>query len=166
MLDSMEPLQIIPLPVEIRKQSLIGAEVVLPSSMTLLDLSRLSNIDKDTLRNGLYNHHVLVIRNQLGISPAVLPEIGKLFDETAWNIHSGGLRVVKDPGNILAANKAARIPRAPQVSVIGQGDFKNYEGVDLSLKHVVFELRVLSKVHAEVDRITPSSTRFLFRRRS
>ncbi|GAB7355487.1 hypothetical protein MBLNU459_g5982t1 [Dothideomycetes sp. NU459] len=132
-----EPLRIVPLSPDVRKSSQIGAEVVLPTSMACLELDGFSDQDKDTLRRGLYDNNVLVIRNQTGLSPEVLPQLGRLFDETAWNMHSGGLKAVIDPKNILAANRAVRIPRAPQVTVIGQGNFDGYEGVEkISLKHV------------------------------
>lgn len=133
-----EPLRIIPLDSSLRKSSQIGAEIKLPEIMTILGLDDLTEQDQDILRQGLYEHNVLVIRNQGGISPATLPGLGKLFDKTAWDIHSGGSEAVKDPKNILAANRAARLPQAPQVTVIGQGEFSGYQGIDkMSLKHVV-----------------------------
>jgi hypothetical protein len=106
--------------------------------MPLLDLDSLTDTDKDIFRRGLYDHNVLVIRSQAGLRPTVLPQLGKFFDETAGDLHSAGETAVKDPRNILAVNRATRIPCAPQVTVIGQGEFEGYEGIKkLSLKHVV-----------------------------
>lgn len=134
-----EPLRIIPLDASLRKLSQIGAEIKLPDMMTILDLDNLTEQDQDILRRGLYEHNVLVLRNQAGISPSTLPRLGELFDKTAWDIHSGGSEAVKDPKNILAANRAARLPQAPQVTVIGQGEFSDYQGIEkMSLKHVVW----------------------------
>ncbi|KAL3472726.1 alpha-ketoglutarate dependent xanthine dioxygenase [Aspergillus californicus] len=133
----MAQIRITPLDSSLRLDSQIGAEVSLHKSMPLLDPNALSSADKTTLRAALYEHNVLVIRDQQGIDPAVLPQIGKLFDDTACDIHSGGRDAVRDPKNILAANRSARIPDAPQVSVIGQGDFRNYRGIDeLALRHL------------------------------
>ncbi|KAL3462636.1 alpha-ketoglutarate dependent xanthine dioxygenase [Aspergillus heterothallicus] len=133
----MSQIKITPLDNPLRQESGMGAEVTLAPSMPLLDPTALSDDDKATIRSALYEHNVLVIRNQKGIEPNVLPQLGKLFDETAWDIHSGGRDAVRDPKNILAGNRSARIPEAPQVSIIGQGEFKNYRGIDeLALKHL------------------------------
>lgn len=131
-------LYVSPLPAELRKSSLVGAEVILPTGMRHLDFDALTDKDKAVFRDGLFNNGAIVIRNQQGLDPAVLPNIGKFFDETAWDIHSGGEKTVTDKKNILAQNRGARVPRAPQVSVIGKGKWVGYEGLpDLDLKHVV-----------------------------
>lgn len=133
-----EALRVEPLPAEVRRQSLIGAEVILPTGMRYLDPEALAEPDKKTLREGLFKHGVLVFRNQDGINPAIMPEIGKFFDETAWNIHSGGEKKMSNKKNILSQNRGARLPRAPQVTVIGKGKWTGHEGLDeLDLKHVV-----------------------------
>ncbi|KAK7527132.1 alpha-ketoglutarate dependent xanthine dioxygenase [Phyllosticta citriasiana] len=67
------PLSIVPLPDELCKSSQIRAEVVLPSAMRYLSLENLTEQEKATLRDGLYQHGVLVIRNQNGIHPGVMP---------------------------------------------------------------------------------------------
>ncbi|KAI9733894.1 MAG: hypothetical protein M1834_002549 [Cirrosporium novae-zelandiae] len=133
-----EPLLVSPLPPSLRKSSRVGATITLPQSMPLLSLSSLTPADKETLRNAVFNHGVVVIPNQQGIEPTLLPELAKIFDDTAQDIHSGGRKQVTDTKNILAQNRGARIPRAPQVSVIGKGRFRGYEGLvgDLDLKHV------------------------------
>lgn len=132
------PLQITPLSHDVRKFSQIGAEIQLPTSMPLFDVDSLTKEEKDTLRQGLYEHGVLVVHNQSGISPSELLKICRLFDNTALDVHSGGKSAMTDPKNILAANKQARHPRADQVTIIGQGQFENYEGLrGLNLKHVV-----------------------------
>lgn len=90
-----EPLRLISLNNKLRKASEIGAEVKLPSTMTLLDLGSPSEVDINTLGHGLYSNNVLVIQNQAGISPTVLLRLGKLFDDTAWDMHSGGSEAMK-----------------------------------------------------------------------
>ncbi|KAK8038315.1 sulfonate dioxygenase [Apiospora phragmitis] len=133
----VEPLRVVSLAAEIRKQSGIGAEVILPPSMKHLDLDGLSDEEKATLRASLFDHGVLVVRNQQGLDPQVMPKVGRFFDETAWDIHSGGEKMVTDAKNILSQNRGARVPRAPQVSIIGKGNWTGYEGLpDLDLKHV------------------------------
>lgn len=110
------PLSFQLLPKDIRQSSRIGAEVILPSDQTILDLERLTEVDKDTLREAVFENSVVVIRNQQGINPATLPELTKIFDPTASDIHSAGVKAVSDPRNILSSYRAGRIPRAPQVS--------------------------------------------------
>lgn len=123
---------------DVRQDTAIGAEVKLPSDMLLLDLERLTDADKDTLRRALFENQVVVIRGQKGIDPTVLPELAKVFDESAIGIHSAGEKAVSDPRNILSAYKAGRIPKAPQVGIIGSGKFQDYEGIpELEVIHLV-----------------------------
>lgn len=90
------------------------------------------------MRKALFENQVVVIRNQRGIEPKTLPQLTKLFDPTATDIHSAGEKAVSDPRNILSAYKAGRIPRTPQVGIIGSGKFQNYEGIDeLEVIHLV-----------------------------
>lgn len=135
-----------PLEPEVRQDSAIGAEVKLPAGMHLLDLKGLSSADRESLRRALFENQVVVIRNQQGIDPTVLPELAKIFDESASDVHSAGEKAVSDPRNILSAYKAGRIPRAPQVGIIGTGKFENYEGLkSLDLVHLVRQPPAISK---------------------
>ena len=135
---STSALRVIPFDDAIRKSTQLGAEVFLPASMKLLDPNKLSESDQETLRQGLFDHGVLVVKNQQGLDPQVFYDIAKLIDPHVKTIHSGGEKAVMDPKNILSKNNCARIPRAPQVVLIGQGRFEGHEGLPaLDLKHVV-----------------------------
>lgn len=126
------------LPDAIRQSSAIGAEVQLPPGMSKLDLNRLTENDKETLRKALFENQVIVIRCQKGIDPTVLPQFAKVFDPSASDVHSAGEKAVSDPKNILSAYKAGRIPKAPQVGIIGSGNFHDYEGLkELEVIHLV-----------------------------
>lgn len=126
------------LPSDIRDSSQIGAEVKLPSSMPILDVSALTESDIATLRQALFENQVVVIRNQQGIDPNTIPQLTKIFDPSASDIHASGKEAVSDVKNILSAYKAGRLPRAPQVGIIGSGKFRNYEGLDeLEVVHLV-----------------------------
>ncbi|KAI8254848.1 putative dioxygenase [Colletotrichum sp. SAR 10_77] len=146
---SSQGLSFTELPTSLRESSLIGAEVHLPSSMNVLDTDALSEEDIATFRKALFENQVVVIRNQKGIAPETLPKLTKIFDPTATDIHSAGEKAVSDPRNILSAYKAGRIPRAPQVGIIGSGKFQNYEGVDelevIHLDHTLFHEKPLSE---------------------
>lgn len=106
------------MPEDIRQESCIGAEVALPEGMSILDLEALTTSDKETLREALFRNQVIVIRNQKGIDPEVIPALAKIFDPTASDVHSAGEKAVSDPKNILSAYKAGRIPRVPQVKTL------------------------------------------------
>jgi hypothetical protein len=127
-----------PLSPALRKQTDVGAEVVLTDGRQLIDPDDISDKDRALLRNALYEHSVLVVRNQKGIDPNVLPKLAAVWDDQVKSTHSGGEKMVKDANSILSRNGGDRIPRAPQVSVLGSGTFRNYEGIDeLKLRHVV-----------------------------
>ena len=133
----IDPLRIQPLDAELRRDTNLGAEVLLPSSMRLLDLHALSKSDKEALRKALFAHGVLVIRDQVGLEPTVLVELAKLFDPAPLDHHSGGAKQVTDPNNILSLNNCSRIPKAPQVTVIGKGRVDNHQGLsEINLQHL------------------------------
>jgi alpha-ketoglutarate-dependent taurine dioxygenase len=131
------PLRIQPLDAELRKDTKLGAEVLLPSTQKLLELDALSESDKGTLRKALFAHGVLVIRDQAGLDPSVLVGLAKLFDPAPLDHHSGGAKQVTDPNNILSLNNCSRIPKAPQVTVIGKGRVEDHQGLsELNLQHL------------------------------
>lgn len=133
----IDPLRIQPLDASLRKDTKLGAEVHLPTSMNLLDIPSLSKIDKETLQQALFAHGVLVIRNQAGLEPKVLVELARLFDPAPLDHHSGGTKQVTDPNNILSLNNCSRIPDAPQVTVIGKGRFEDHQGLsEVTLQHL------------------------------
>jgi alpha-ketoglutarate-dependent taurine dioxygenase len=133
----VDPLRIQPLDAELRKGTKLGAEVLLPSTQKLLELDALSESDKGTLRKALFAHGVLVIRDQAGLDPSVLVGLAKLFDPAPLDHHSGGAKQVTDPNNILSLNNCSRIPKAPQVTVIGKGRVEDHQGLsELNLQHL------------------------------
>lgn len=128
------------LPENIRQSSAIGVEVQLPSGMSILDVNKLTESDKNALRKALFENQVIVIRQQKGIDATVLPQLARIFDPHASDTHSAGEKAVSDPRNILSAYKAGRIPKAPQVGIIGSGIFHDYEGLErLEVIHLVGE---------------------------
>ncbi|KAL1631110.1 hypothetical protein SLS56_004498 [Neofusicoccum ribis] len=136
------------LPEDERRESMIGAEINLPDETPILDLDKLTEEDKQTLRQALFDNSVVVIRNQQGINPQTLPKLAAVFDPHATNEHSAGKKAVSDPRNILSSYRAGRLPVAPQVSVIGSGKFTNYEGISelevVHLDHTLFHESPLS----------------------
>ncbi|KAE8444568.1 hypothetical protein EG329_014492 [Mollisiaceae sp. DMI_Dod_QoI] len=121
---------------ELRKDTLIGAEVV-PSTESAIDPSTFSPDDITILRQALYDNSVLVFRKQQGINPLALERLASIWDEDMVNVHSSGKDQVRDPRSILSRNNGARLPAAPNVQVIGNGEFHNYENIEyMNLRHV------------------------------
>lgn len=131
-------LSIHPLGPELRKDTLIGAEVVPNNTDKPIDPDTFCPEDIVVLRQALYDNTVLVIRKQQGIDPLALEKIAAIWDEDIINVHSAGKEQIRDPRSILSANNGARLPRAQNVQIIGNGEFEGYEGIDyLNLHHVV-----------------------------
>lgn len=136
-------LRVVPLNGCARGSSQLGAEVLLPEYMKTFDPQSLSESEKETLRQAFFEQGVLVIRDQLALNPDVLYDVAELLDPQPKRFHSGGKKQVSDPRNILSQNNCSRIPRAPQVTLIGKGHFEGYEGIpELDLKHLVCKSRL------------------------
>lgn len=119
----------------------------------LEDPAALSEQDLKELRQALYDHSILVIRNQQGMDPNLMPKLAAVWDDKMINVHSGGKAAITSPDNILSRTTALRIPTAPNAAIIGNGSFENYHGIDeLKLRHVShqeFHAEPLSKQDIE-----------------
>jgi len=63
------------------------------------------------------------------------------------DMHSGGSKAVSDPKNILSRNAAVRTPSCRNVTVIGNGQFDGYMGIEqCKLIHVVSFLNALTLI--------------------
>lgn len=141
---------VVPLPPDAAKESLVGVEIAFNDSSrkTIVSFDDLTLSDLDLFRYALFTFSAIVIRNQQGIDPNTLPALATIWDETAQKTHSGGPTALKSSKNILSQNLAERIPRANQVTILGEGQFDGYEGFpSLKLHHVV---RVLSDYDGNV----------------
>ena len=128
------------LPSELVKNSLIGAELAFnePTQGRIVKYEDLDSSDRELFRRAVFEHSAVVIRNQQGLDPNTLPALAAIWDETVQAVHSGDLTALKSKKTVLSQNGAERIPRAPQVTVIGEGNFDGYEGLlSVNLHHVV-----------------------------
>ncbi len=143
-LASSPSLTIHPLSPAQSRKSLIGAEVVVnPDVPNIITPKSLCGEDIALLRQALYDYSVLVIKRQNGIDPASLPKLAAIWDEKIIDMHSGGLKAVTNPKNILSINGAARTPSCESVTIIGNGRFDGYMGIEkLELVHVVSSLGI------------------------
>ncbi|KAF7892968.1 uncharacterized protein EAF02_000506 [Botrytis sinoallii] len=105
----------------------LGAEI------NNVDLEHLSEEDFKTIRNALYNYHVVVLKNQAGLSPKAQYELTRRFDPTAETYGHG--KTLDAKRSVLHPDLKT-IPHQTQVQVIGNGFYEEYEGLkNITLKH-------------------------------
>lgn len=98
-----------------------------------VDLENLSPEDFEIIRNTLYNHHVVVLKNQAGVSPKAQYELTNRFDPSTTNYGHG--KTLDAKRSVLHPDLKT-IPHQPQVQVIGNGFYEEYEGLkNITLKH-------------------------------
>lgn len=85
------------------------------------------------IRDALFNHQVLVFKNQGHVSPKAQFEITQRFDPTATSYGHGKTMAAKR--SILHPDLKT-IPHQPQVQIIGNGFVPEYEGLEnIQLRH-------------------------------
>lgn len=140
---------------------MIGAEIIRNdiSGPYVITITDLDESDRDLFREAVFEHSAVVIKQQEGIDPNTLPALAAIWDETVQGTHSGDLTALKSEKTVLSANKAERIPRARQVTVIGEGRFDGYEGLPtVDLHHVVCLLLRFHKVTSGMLRVVIESS--------
>ncbi|KAL3421087.1 alpha-ketoglutarate dependent xanthine dioxygenase [Phlyctema vagabunda] len=124
---AVKSLEIRPLPVPAGSQVNFGVEI------ENVDLENLSEEDFLAIRNALYTSHVVILKNQEGLSPRAQYELTKRFDPTAENYGHG--KTLDAKRSVLHPDLKT-IPHQPQVQVIGNGPFEEYEGLkNITLVH-------------------------------
>lgn len=102
-------------------------------SIDNVDLENLSEADFQVIRNALYNSHVVVLKNQQGLSPKAQYELTKRFDPAS---DSYGHGKTLDAKRSVLHPDLKTIPHQPQVQVIGNGFYEEYEGLkNITLVH-------------------------------
>ncbi|KAF7906435.1 hypothetical protein EAF00_000714 [Botryotinia globosa] len=105
----------------------LGAEI------NNVDIEHLSEEDFKTIRNALYNYHVVVLKNQTGLSPKAQYDLTRRFDPTAETYGHG--KTLDAKRSVLHPDLKT-IPHQTQVQVIGNGFYEEYEGLkNITLKH-------------------------------
>jgi alpha-ketoglutarate-dependent taurine dioxygenase len=119
------------------------------------DLENLSEEDFQTIRNALYHHHVVVLKNQTGLSPKAQFELTRRFDPAS---NSYGHGKTLDAKRSVLHPDLKTIPHQPQVQVIGNGFYEEYEG----LKNITLVHPHHKKFHKEAipDEDDLAATRF------
>jgi alpha-ketoglutarate-dependent taurine dioxygenase len=102
-------------------------------SIENVDLENLSDADFEIIRNALYNSHVVVLKGQAGATPRAQYELTKRFDPISDNYGHG--KTLDAKRSVLHPDLKT-IPHQPQVQVIGNGFYDEYEGLkNITLVH-------------------------------
>lgn len=129
--------------------SSLGAVVTLPPGVT--DPSKLNENDFKTLKDGLFTYSVLVIPGQENLSPNSQYLLTKRMDPTCEGAY-GHAKEFRHEKSVLRRDGVS-VASQPQVQILGQGTFKNHEGMDsITLRHPThfdFHKDILSQ--SEVD---------------
>jgi alpha-ketoglutarate-dependent taurine dioxygenase len=124
---AVKALQITPLSVPSTSKVNFGVEIA------NVDLENLTDSDFDRIRTALYNSHVAVLKKQAGLSPKAQYELTKRFDPASDNYGHG--KTLDAKRSVLHPDLKT-IPHQPQVQVIGNGYYDEYEGLkDITLTH-------------------------------
>ncbi|KAE8447037.1 hypothetical protein EG329_011172 [Mollisiaceae sp. DMI_Dod_QoI] len=98
-----------------------------------VDLENLSEADFQVIRNALYNSHVVVLKDQNDLSAKAQYELTKRFDPASDNYGHG--KTLDAKRSVLHPDLKT-IPHQPQVQVIGNGFYEDYEGLkNIKLVH-------------------------------
>lgn len=98
-----------------------------------IDLTALTDTDFETLRNALYVHNVVCIKDQGTLTPKAQADLTRRFDPTA---HAYGHGKTIDAKRSILHPDLKTVPHQPEVQVIGNGFIPQYEGLkNITLKH-------------------------------
>ncbi|KAL2061289.1 hypothetical protein VTL71DRAFT_7562 [Oculimacula yallundae] len=113
------------------------------------DLENLSEADFQIIRNALYNSHVVVLKNQNTLSAKAQYELTKRFDPTS---ESYGHGKTLDAKRSILHPDLKTIPHQPQVQVIGNGTYEEYEALkNIKLVHPHHKTFHKTPIPAEED---------------
>lgn len=97
------------------------------------DLENLTETDFEIIRRALYEHQVILFKNQQNLSPRAQYELTQLFDPASQSYGHG--KTIDAKRSILHPDLKT-IPHQPQVQVIGNGHVAEFQGLkNITLKH-------------------------------
>ncbi|KAG9252005.1 uncharacterized protein F5Z01DRAFT_691107 [Emericellopsis atlantica] len=104
------------------------------ANVTNVDVENLTDADFEALREALFTHQVLVLKQQGHISPKAQYALTQRYDPTATGSYGHGKTL--DAKKSILHPDLKTIPHQPQVQVIGNGFVSSYEGLEnFTLKH-------------------------------
>lgn len=97
------------------------------------NLESISGADAEVIKKALYEHQVIIFKNQQSLTPKAQYEVTRLFDPAATGYGHG--KTLDAKRSILHPDLKT-IPHQSQVQVIGNGPVAEFEGLrDIRLKH-------------------------------
>jgi len=109
------------------------SEIDFGAELRNVDLSNITEEDFNVIRDALYNHQVVLIKNQSALTPAQQFHLNNLFDPAGTSYGHG--KTLDAKRSVLHPDLKT-IPHQPQVQVIGNGFVHSYEGLEnITLKH-------------------------------
>ncbi|KAH6669714.1 TfdA family taurine catabolism dioxygenase TauD [Plectosphaerella plurivora] len=122
----------------------------LGAAISNVDLNVLTDSDFDVIRDALFHHHVVVFKNQAGLSSRAQYEITQKFDPEARGAYGHGKTL--DAKRSILHPDLKTVPHQPQVQIIGNGFIEEYEGLsNFRLRHPHHRTFHATKVPDEDD---------------
>lgn len=110
-----------------------GSTYTIGAELRHAHLENLTPSDEDIIKTALYEHQVIIFKNQSSLSPHAQYSVTRLFDPAATSYGHG--KTLDAKRSILHPDLKT-IPHQPQVQVIGNGFVPEFEGLrDITLKH-------------------------------
>ncbi|KAL2682802.1 Alpha-ketoglutarate-dependent xanthine dioxygenase xan-1 [[Neocosmospora] mangrovei] len=111
-----------------------GSAIDFGATVSNVDVENITDADFDVIRDALFNHQVLVFKNQNHLSPKAQYEITQRFDPEATGSYGHGKTL--DAKRSILHPDLKTVPHQPQVQVIGNGFVEDYEGLkNIQLRH-------------------------------
>lgn len=124
---AVKTLEVRPLAAPTSSNNTFGAEIL------NANIENLSDADFAIIHDALYKYQVVVLKNQSSLTPASQFLLTQRFDPEATSYGHG--KTLDAKRSILHPDLKT-IPHQPQVQVIGNGHYDEYEGLkDFTLKH-------------------------------
>lgn len=110
-----------------------GSEIDFGAEIEGVNLNALTDAEFKTIHAALYNHQLVIVKNQSKLSPKAQYELTKRFDPLSESYGHG--KIIDAKRSVLHPDLKT-IPHQPQVQVIGNGFVPSYEGLqDIQLRH-------------------------------
>lgn len=110
-----------------------GSTYTIGAELLNANLESLTPSDEATIKRALYDHQVIIFKNQSCLTPAAQYSVTRLFDPAATSYGHG--KTLDAKRSVLHPDLKT-IPHQPQVQVIGNGFVEDFEGLrNITLKH-------------------------------
>ncbi|KAB8224539.1 hypothetical protein BDV33DRAFT_233457 [Aspergillus novoparasiticus] len=110
-----------------------GSDINFGAVIDNIDLENLTDETFSTIHSALYNHQVVIIKNQHHLTPKAQYHLTQRFDPSSTQYGHG--KTIDAKRSILHPDLKT-VPHQPQVQIIGHGSIDSYEGLsNFRLKH-------------------------------